>query len=168
MCNTWDRQPGETSKAFEAFRIYLELRAERSYARVAERLTKSRTLIGRWANKYRWHERSLQFDSHEMREEHKLQVREAAAMRKRQAQLGMKGLEISLARLNSMSPQEISRLPVGTVAKLMEVSTKIERAARGQVDEMQVLPINVIIGRRPPQNEEEAALDRTIPEYIDV
>jgi hypothetical protein len=58
------------------------------------------------------------------------------------------------------------RLPVGTMAKLMEVSTKIERAARGEVDETQALPINVIIGRRPPQNEEEAALDRTIPEYI--
>jgi hypothetical protein len=89
-------------------------------------------------------------------------------MRKRQAALGMKGLEIALARLNSMSSQEINRLPVGTVAKLMEVSTKIERTARGEVDQTQALPINVIIGRRPPQNEEEAALDRTIPEYIDV
>jgi hypothetical protein len=162
MCNTWDRQPGETSKAFEAFRIYLELRAERTYTKVAERLQKTHPLIARWAIKYHWHKRTLDFDNHEMRQDQKRQVREAAAMRKRQAAVGMKGLEISLARLSSMSPQEINRLPVGTVAKLMEVSTKIERAARGEVSETQALPINVIIGRRPPQNAEEAVIDATI------
>jgi hypothetical protein len=112
MCNTWDRQPGETSKAFEAFRIYLELRAERTYTKVAERLQKTHPLIARWAIKYHWHKRTLDFDNHEMRQDQKRQVREAAAMRKRQAQLGMKGLEISLARLNSMCSQEIGRLPM--------------------------------------------------------
>ena len=116
MPHSWERQHGETSKAFRAFCLYRDLRHERTYARVAEMCgQRSDTQIRRWAGKYRWHERCLNFDNFEVREEQRRQVREAAAMRRRQANLGMKGLEISLARLNSMSPLEINRLPVGTV-----------------------------------------------------
>ena len=54
MVQPWERQPRETSKAFQAFCVYRDLRAERSYVRVAQQLQKSHTLIGRWAQKYRW------------------------------------------------------------------------------------------------------------------
>src|ERR671930_622616 len=112
------------------------------------------TQIRRWANRYRWQERVLAFDNYEVCEEHKRQGREAAAMKRRQANLGLKVQEIALERLNSMTSEQIKKLPAGVVAKLVEIGTKIERIARGEIDETQALPINVIIGRRPPQNEE--------------
>src|ERR671930_1171945 len=155
MPHSWERQHGETSKAFRAFCLYRDLRHERTYAKVAEMCgQRSDTQIRRWAGKYRWHERVLSFDNWEVREEHKRQVREAAAMRRRQANLGLKVQEVALERLNSMTSEQIKKLPGGIVAKLVEIGTKVERIARGEIDETQALPINVIIGRRPPQNEE--------------
>ena len=163
MPNIWERQPNETSKAFHGFCLYRDLRHERTYVKVAGMCgQKSDTQIRRWAQKYRWQERVLSFDNYEVREEHKRQVREAAAMKRRQANLGLKVQEIALERLNSMTPEQIKKLLAATVAKLVEIGTKVGRIARGEVDETQALPINVIIGRRPPQNAEEAALDATI------
>jgi len=60
----WDRLIKETAKAYEAFIIYRELGLERSYKKVAERLLKSGTLIRRWSQKYNWHERIREYDSH--------------------------------------------------------------------------------------------------------
>ena len=45
----WERQRGESYPAFEAFQTYLE---ERTYPKVARRLSKSLTLIKRWAKKH--------------------------------------------------------------------------------------------------------------------
>ena len=44
----WDRQPGETRQAFEAFRIYRDQLSERSTVKVAKELGKSTALIHRW------------------------------------------------------------------------------------------------------------------------
>lgn len=59
----WNRQPGETSKAYEAFSIYRDLGSERSTRRVAEQLSKSEALINRWSGKYDWPARSRAWDS---------------------------------------------------------------------------------------------------------
>jgi hypothetical protein len=109
----------------------------RTYVKVAGMCgQKSDTQIRRWAQKYRWQERVLSFDNYEVREEHKRQVREAAAMKRRQANLGLKVQEIALERLNSMTPEQIKKLPAATVAKLVEIGTKrrAHRARRGRRD----------------------------------
>jgi hypothetical protein len=50
----WQRQEGESDKAFEAFRIYLEMGPKRSIARVAQECTKSGSLIKRWSKRWSW------------------------------------------------------------------------------------------------------------------
>ena len=50
----FDRQRRESSKAFAAFQIYLELGAQRSLAAVAERLGKSKTMMERWSRRFDW------------------------------------------------------------------------------------------------------------------
>jgi hypothetical protein len=59
----WNRQPGETSKAYEAFSLYRDLGSERSTRRVSEQLAKSETLIKRWSGKYDWVARAGAWDS---------------------------------------------------------------------------------------------------------
>lgn len=59
----WDRQPGETSKAYEAFSIYRDMGAERTVRSVAERLNKSGTLIAGWSGKHGWVTRAAAWDS---------------------------------------------------------------------------------------------------------
>ena len=53
----WERQPNESTKAFEAFKTYLEMGDERSYVKVGQKLGKSKTLIDRWGKAWNWQER---------------------------------------------------------------------------------------------------------------
>lgn len=59
----WDRQPGETSKAYAAFEIYLDLADQRSTRRTAEALSKSEALINGWSRKHSWPDRARAWDS---------------------------------------------------------------------------------------------------------
>ena len=59
----WDRQAGESSKAYEAFVTYRDLGAERSIRRVAEALSKSVPLMGRWSSAHGWPARAAAWDS---------------------------------------------------------------------------------------------------------
>jgi Phage terminase small subunit len=52
--NTWDRQPGESTKAFSAFRLYLEAGYDRSVQGVAQKLAKSTNTIKKWAAAFNW------------------------------------------------------------------------------------------------------------------
>jgi len=59
----WDRQPGETSKAYAAFVTYRDLGADRSTRAVGEALTKSEALIKRWSGQNDWVTRAAAWDS---------------------------------------------------------------------------------------------------------
>lgn len=59
----WDRQPRESSKAYEAFVIYRDMGADRTTRSTAEALTKSETLIKEWSSKHGWVERAAAWDS---------------------------------------------------------------------------------------------------------
>lgn len=59
----WDRQPGESSKAYEAFCVYRDLGANRSLQRVASELSKSAALMKRWASQWGWVSRAEDWDS---------------------------------------------------------------------------------------------------------
>jgi hypothetical protein len=50
----WERQENESARAFEAFAVYRDLGAQRSIAKVAEILGKSRALLERWSTKHDW------------------------------------------------------------------------------------------------------------------
>ena len=43
----WERQKGESEKAYEAFAAYRDMGPERSITKVSQSLNKTRTLIGR-------------------------------------------------------------------------------------------------------------------------
>ena len=57
---TWERQPEESTQAFEAFTVYRE---ERSITRVAQKLDKSRTVVGKWSSQWNWVDRCRDYDN---------------------------------------------------------------------------------------------------------
>jgi hypothetical protein len=59
---SWLRQPGESARAYQAARIYFDLRGPRSLAAVAQKLCKSLTLIKRRSTRWDWVGRALAFD----------------------------------------------------------------------------------------------------------
>lgn len=66
----WERQPAESDKAFNAFKIYLELE-ERSIQKVSTLTERDRGLIQRWAGKYHWKDRALAWDNELLNEKRK-------------------------------------------------------------------------------------------------
>lgn len=59
----WDRQDGETSKAYEAFCVYRDLGASRSVQATANELGKSKTVMDRWCSQWSWVKRAQAWDS---------------------------------------------------------------------------------------------------------
>jgi len=60
----FDRQRRESSKAFAAFMIYLDLGPNRSHALVAEKLRVSNRMVHKWSAKYGWVERVAARDAY--------------------------------------------------------------------------------------------------------
>jgi hypothetical protein len=63
--NSWDRQKGETARAFAAFSEYRNLGPERSIEQVSQILSKSVQFLKRWSARWSWVERSALFDDHQ-------------------------------------------------------------------------------------------------------
>ena len=59
----WERQKGESEKAFEAFVTYRDMGEKRTLTAVAEKLQKSGTLIRRWKSTWDWAERVRAYDN---------------------------------------------------------------------------------------------------------
>lgn len=68
----WERQPGETGKAFSAFRAYLTLGAARSVESAYRRVTGCKKRVSGtwwgWSSRNRWVERAAAFDAEEWRQ----------------------------------------------------------------------------------------------------
>ncbi len=128
--NPWERQEGESVKAFEAFTIYLEMGDERGIRAVAQRLDKSRTLIGRWSVTYHWVERAAAYDADIQRKVHAAAVKKQKKMAERHISIALQLQEKALAALAEMKPGDID--PKVMVTMLRE-ATKLERENRVEI-----------------------------------
>lgn len=63
----WDRQKGESRKAYADFLLYRDLGLTRSLAEVARRSSKHVTLMIRWNKRWDWVGRSDEWDAYEQR-----------------------------------------------------------------------------------------------------
>lgn len=64
MPNTWEMQPGETSKAFAAFCAYRDMGPERSLPKVCQMSARSLPNVKRWSERHRWVERAAAYDAY--------------------------------------------------------------------------------------------------------
>lgn len=133
----WERQAEETTKAYEAFCIYRDMGRERSLSKVAERLQKSDTLMGRWSRENKWVERAAKWDDEQERIEREIAQREQAKaikdMRKRHADIATAMLIKSAKALARIPDDEIKP---GDISRMVDVASKLERISRGDVGEV--------------------------------
>lgn len=133
----WERREEESTKAYEAFCIYRDMGRERSLSKVAEKLQKSFTLMGRWSREHGWVDRAAKWDDEQDRIEREQAQKEQAKairdMRKRHADLAQAMLIKSARALARIPDDEIKP---GDVSRMVDIASKLERISRGDVGEV--------------------------------
>jgi hypothetical protein len=136
----WDRQPGESSKAYQHFCIYRDMGTGRSLRQMVSvpGCTSVRRQLNRWSPRWRWVERCQKYDDYTERQLRLQQEKERLEMHKRHAKIAVlgqniavKGLENLLGKVQSgehdVTPADLTRL--------LDTSVKVERLARGEATE---------------------------------
>ena len=143
----FEQQSRESSKAYAAFKTYLELGPERSLATVAEKHGKSRTMIERWSRRFDWPARVQAHAAHLALVER--QAIESLAMEKAvdwsKVHEAVKVAEwqrhkklIALAD-EMLARWEKNKAKCGTlegIARVLELATKLGRLAAGMPTEV--------------------------------
>ena len=124
----WERQDGETEKAFSAFKAYLEME-DRNVTSLAKRLSKSRQLLVKWKQKYNWQERCIAWDKSLQEIEYKTTVKERKKMAKRHIAIAM---SMQAKAVEALKQIDVSKLTPGEIIRLFDTSVKIERLSRGE------------------------------------
>lgn len=128
----WKRQDGEGAQAFQAFAEYRDMGAERSLAKVAQKLGKSKALMERWSSRWHWGVRVDAWD-----DEMDRQVREELAkgiteMRRNHVGIAKAMLVKSLQALKKIPAEEMTSRDIAT---MVDVAAKLERISRGEATE---------------------------------
>ena len=128
----WERQQGESAKAFEAFAIYRDM-PQRSIREVARQLGKSNTIIARWSSNHEWQKRVAAWDGEQDRIAREAQIQEIKKMRKRHADLATAMLVKASKALKKIPEDDIK---ASDVSRMVETAAKLERISRGDVSEV--------------------------------
>ncbi len=145
----WDRQPGETSKAWNAFLLYRDAPSgERMLKSVSEVLKISVQAVGRWSTKFRWAERVREYDSYVDRstaQEKRIETERAKVeMLERHTKSTVHVQNKVVNRWLRMSDAEWNKLSIPQTVDIFEKMAKFERLSRG-------LPTDSIEVRTPEQ-----------------
>lgn len=129
----WEPLEVESSKNYEAFSIYRDMGTQRSLSKVAEKLQKSETLMGRWSGNYNWVERAAAWDAEQDRIMREEQVNEIKKMRQRHADLAYSMIIKAAKALKRIPDDEIK---ASDISRMVETASKLERISRGDVGEV--------------------------------
>lgn len=127
----WERQDGESAKAYQAFCKYLDMGEKRSIRAVAQQLGKSATLMARWSSTWHWPDRVAKYEADLRRLAYKKAQNDAEKMAKRHINIALKMQEKALAALNATEPEYIQ---VRDMITLLREATKLERDSRVDVE----------------------------------
>ena len=128
----WERQLGESTQAFEAFKIYRDLGLKRSNNEVCNQLSKSRQLISRWKSVWNWDERVRAYDNALEKEAHKAAIKNLKDMTNRHIRISVQLQNKALEALNSMKVEDMTPRDIREYLKL---ATDLERLNRISADQ---------------------------------
>jgi hypothetical protein len=142
MKQVFDRQVGESEKAFAAFRVYLELGPQRSLALTAAKVGKSKVLMERWSRRHHWCERvaahAANLATVEREAAEALARGKSAEWLKRQGDIREREWEmhescIEAARrgLKAFMEREKVYANLADISRILEVASKLGRLASG-------------------------------------
>ena len=126
----WERQKGESHKAFQAFHEYCLMGDSRSIRGVSKKLNKSVALLGRWSSKWNWKDRAVSYDNALVRQEMETARAEILEMRKKQIEIGRffqsKGIDAIREKVNTQEKlvSEDLRDLLSLVTKGMQIETE--------------------------------------------
>ena len=123
----WERQKGESEKAFEAFSLYRDKGASRTLISVAEELQKSYTLIRRWCDRWNWEDRVRDYDNDLEREAKKNAQKGLRDMYTRQTKIAMQVQEKALQALKQLN---IEAMSPKDIKEYIRMATELERLNR--------------------------------------
>lgn len=129
----WERQNGETARAFEAFSIYRDMGADRSLRKVVQRLDKNLTTIGDWSVKYEWVKRAAAWDAEQDRIARIEMQKDIADTRKMQRKNAKRMQERGMEFLESVIAGEPA---LRDIVQLLKAGMEQERIAIGDVGEV--------------------------------
>ena len=104
----WERQPGESGPAFEAFAAYRDMGEKRTISAVARQLNKSGTLCHRWKLKYDWRARADAYDASIAEEARKQAVSERKKMQDRHIKMSLQLQRKAMEALEKIKPEEMT------------------------------------------------------------
>jgi hypothetical protein len=132
----WDRLPGESSKAYAHFYLYRDTGKERSLRKLA-REGECGAKVGQlepWSSRWNWVERCEKYGGYLEHQDRLRQEKERRHMRERHAKIAVLGQNIVVRELQShlAKAQKCGHMTAADVARLMDVTVKVERLARGE------------------------------------
>jgi len=155
----WERQAGETVKAFAAFTLYRDAGPHRSFRATAEAYYRqvnghgppagkeaTTSQLRTWARDTDWHARVLAWDREQQRLINEARVEAIKEMVARHVRVSEDVLEVATTQLNRMKGDEKLALTPADVLRYAEVGQKMERLSRGEATEVvaqQGMEINV-------------------------
>ena len=123
----WERQKGESEKAFEAFAAYRDMGPERSLRAVGQQLGKSKALMERWSVAHDWQERVRDYENELDKEARAKAVKGRKDMTERHIKIAMQVQKKALEALASLSVEDMSPKDVKEYIKM---ATDLERLNR--------------------------------------
>lgn len=144
----WERFQGESDPAWQAFVLYRDMGADRSLAKVAQQLGKSKQLMDRWSRKHWWRYRVEEWERHQEQQRqlaNNAAIEQMAQRHASQAALALNALTIPqralLERLKS-DPNLIETMSHAKLDELLNLAVRTssalpalmnaERLARGE------------------------------------
>src|ERR1017187_5116383 len=133
----WDRQPGESSKAYAHFCLYRDMGQTRSIRQLLKDSNCRSKLaqLMRWSSRWRWVERCQKYDDYLEHQDRSQQEKERREMHKRHAKMGMLAQTLALRKLEK-ALNGIEKDPDGMsapdAARILDIGVKVERLARGE------------------------------------
>jgi len=129
----WEQKEGESAVAYEAFAVYRNMGADRSYVKVAQKLRKSSTLINRWGSTHNWQKRVEEWDIEQDRLLLKTLERDRVKMRKFHADVARAMVLKGVAQLNNAPPN--TKTAQRDAVTMINSGMDNERKARGEPEE---------------------------------
>ena len=123
----WERQKGESDKAYEAFVTYRDMGTDRSIRAVARKLGKSRTQSGKWSSGWEWTERVRAYDNELEKEARAQAVKDRKDMTSRHIKIAMQLQKKALEALTSL---EVEAMTPKDIKEFIKMATDLERLNR--------------------------------------
>jgi hypothetical protein len=177
----WEQLPRESSKAFAAFRAYLDMGPDRSTAKAAKQAGKSHYLVKDWCRKYDWVARVQAHDTHlalverqavdaALRSKTAEWLTRQTEQREEEWKVRTELLEAGREALRVWTAAPNRSVSLEGIARMLSLATKLGRLASGMPTDHTEVTGEVAVSL---DVEWEAALkkvygtDRTAPQPID-